>query len=293
VAGAAALIKLRHPEFTPLQIKIALKSSAELLAIENPLWHARLGSGKLNVTEAMRASLLTQSSLEKTVIQKPQGYLRYEALRAALPATWEIKYPGNIRGTWFFIAYMNASPGQDVLQIFPRENGIPQANQRQSVRLADIGSPIFIKGQAPVVMFFPDASTTSLEWILQYRVEPIHLPTLFCEGVIELTNPGAIVDGSGKAFYSPQTNCKWQITAQKGKVIQFHFTSFDTEQDHDSVYFFNGRGTHEKSMAIYSGKEIPPDFISWGSEALVWFVADSENQAEGWRLEFQFNDPVK
>lgn len=293
VAGAAALIKLQHPEFTPSQIKVALKSSTDPLSIDNPLWLTRLGSGKLNVSEAMQARLLTQPSRERTVEIRPQGFLRYQTSKAFRPVTWEIKHTGNIKGTWLSIEYMNAPAREGILQIFPTDIGIPQADRRQTVRLEDLGSPLWIKGHSPVIMFFPDPSVPSLEWILQYWVEPVYLPTLYCEGIQEHALPGTITDGSGTSLYSPQTDCKWQITAPEGKVIHFHFTSFDTEQDRDSVYFFNGRGTHEKSMAIFSGKDIPPDFTSWGSEALVWFVADSENQAAGWELEFHFIAPPK
>ena len=291
VAGAVALIKLQHPEFTPSQIKVALKSSTDPLSIDNPLWQARLGSGKLNVSEALQARLLTQPSSERMVEGRPQGYLRYQASRAFRPVTWEIKHTGNMKGTWLSIEYMNAPALEGILQIFPTDNGIPQADRRQTVRLEDLGSPLWIEGHSPVIMFYPDPSVSSLEWILQYIVEPVNLPTLHCEGIQELALAGTITDGSGTLPYSPQTDCKWQITAPEGKVIHFHFKSFDTEQDRDSVYFFNGRGTHEKSMAILSGSDIPPDFISWGSEALVWFVTDSENQSAGWELEFHFVDP--
>lgn len=291
VAGAAALIKLQHPEFTPSQIKVALKSSTDPLSIDNPLWQARLGSGKLNVSEAMQARLLTRPLREQTVEVRPQGFLRYKASKTFRPVTWEIRHTGNIEGTWLSVEYMNALAGEGILQIFPTENGIPQAARRQTVRLGDLGAPLWFKGHSPVIMFYPDPSAPSLEWILRYRVEPVYLPTLYCEGIRALTQPGSIADGSGKLPYSPQTDCKWQITAPEGKVIRFHFTSFDTEKNRDSVYVFNGRGTHEKRMAVFSGKDIPPDFTSWGSEALVWFVTDSENQASGWEFEFDFIAP--
>jgi hypothetical protein len=44
-------------------------------------------------------------------------------------------------------------------------------------------------------------------------------------------------------------------------------------------------------MAIFSGPEIPPELTTWGNQALVWFVADGQNQSRGWQAEYRFQDP--
>jgi len=90
-----------------------------------------------------------------------------------------------------------------------------------------------------------------------------------------------------------ESDCKWLITAPKGKVIYIKFVEFDTEVRTDWVYFFNGKGTHEKIMAVYSGPRIPPELTTWSNQVLVWFVTDGKNQRKGWKAEYHFQDPKK
>lgn len=58
----------------------------------------------------------------------------------------------------------------------------------------------------------------------------------------------------------------------------------------DLLYFFNGAGTHEPIMAIFSGPDIPPELTTWDNQVLVWFVTDGANQGKGWKAEYRFQD---
>ena len=102
---------------------------------------------------------------------------------------------------------------------------------------------------------------------------------------------GVFEDGSGTKNYALNSDCKWLITAPAGKVIEIKFTEFDTEAKTDLVYFFNGAGTHEKIMAIFSGPNIPPELTTWKNQVLVWFVTDGKDQGSGWKAEFRFLEP--
>ena len=57
------------------------------------------------------------------------------------------------------------------------------------------------------------------------------------------------------------------------------------------LYFFDGSGTHENIMAIFTGPDVPPELTTWHNQALVWFVTNGEKQGKGWRAEYQFVDP--
>ncbi|MEH7180687.1 S8 family serine peptidase [Neobacillus vireti] len=65
VAGACALIKQAHPEWTPEQIKAALMNTAKPLLKNGKLYRTyEQGAGRIQVTEAVKAtSLVTPSSL--------------------------------------------------------------------------------------------------------------------------------------------------------------------------------------------------------------------------------------
>ncbi len=125
---------------------------------------------------------------------------------------------------------------------------------------------------------------------MEYRAEPINFSCLYCRDTVHLDAEGTFEDGSGPNDYSFNSDCKWLITAPEGKVIHIKFTEFQTEARTDLLYFFNGAGTHEKIMAIYSGPEIPPEMTTWTNQVLVWFVTDGKNQEKGWKAQYRFKD---
>ena len=160
-----------------------------------------------------------------------------------------------------------------------------------SYSLATLPKSVFVPGTAAFVTFEPKNSGPKLDWLLEYRAEAINFSTLYCHGTASLDEEGTFEDGSGHHDYSPNTDCKWLITAPKGKVIHFKFTQFDTEAKSDLLYFFNGAGTHERIMAILSGPTLPPELTTWSNQVLVWFVTDGKNQGQGWKAEYRFVTP--
>ena len=98
----------------------------------------------------------------------------------------------------------------------------------------------------------------------------------------------------GRFRMEARTNATRQIrtaTAPPDKVIRINFTKFDTEPRRDLVYFFNGAGTQDKIMAIFSGNHIPPVLTTWSNKVLLWFVTDGQHQFDGWQMHYQFVDP--
>jgi hypothetical protein len=131
----------------------------------------------------------------------------------------------------------------------------------------------------------------SPDWLMRYEAEAINFSELFCRGTQKIDQEGTFSDGSGSDSYSAASNCKWLITAPQGKVIRFEFDEMDTEPRTDMIHFFDGAGTHEPIMAIFSGNEIPPVFTTWNNQVLVWFVTNRDTQGQGWRARFTFEDP--
>lgn len=288
VAATAALRKVLYPDSTRLELEMALKNGSQPLKEGNPLYHAKLGSGRLDVTATLASDVLSPKYSGRSKLHHPKGFLHYTSADDPAPVTWEILYDTPATGAWLSMAYMNVLPGDGQLQIFPTENGVPQADKRQSIRLADMHVPLWIEGASPIVMYYPDEGISSLEWVIGYQIQPVDVTSKYCEGVLHLSQPGLLEDGSGESPYSPLTSCKWHITAPKGKVVRFHFLQFDTEPEHDSLYFFNGRETQENILAHLSGRQIPSSFDSSGSEVLIWFLSDAQNQSAGWKLRYEF-----
>ena len=59
------------------------------------------------------------------------------------------------------------------------------------------------------------------------------------------------------------------------------------------IYFFDGAGTNERIMAIFSGNELPPELSTWSNQVLVWFVSNGHKQGAGWQARYRFVDPTQ
>ena len=104
VAGTAALRKLLHPDDTRLELEMALKNGAQRLKGGNPLWSARLGSGRLDVASTLASDVVSPSHSGKVNLRHPKGFLHYASLEDPAPMTWEIKHESTATGTWLSMA---------------------------------------------------------------------------------------------------------------------------------------------------------------------------------------------
>lgn len=288
VAAAAGVIKLQHPSYSWQMVKACLKNSAMPLDALNPEYSAKLGAGKLNITAAVESTLFSTDTRRRNQLANPQGYLRF-GNPDAKSTSWTIKPQGVFKGLWFKPLYTKGRPGQSTINFY--SDDAPDAKLLHSYPLAALDDGVFVAGTSAHVTFEPKGADPQLEWLLEYKAESINFSTLYCSGTEYIEIEGTFDDGSADNDYSARCDCKWLITAPAGKVINIKFTEFDTEAKTDFVYFFDGAGTHEKIMAIFSGPNIPPELTTWRNQVLVWFVTDGKNQGAGWKAKCKFVDP--
>ncbi len=288
VAAAAALVKLQHPSYSAEMVKSCLKSSADPIEVTDKQYSAKLGAGKLNIEAAVVCSIFDRKTPVQHEFTNPQGYLHFVS-PGAKSSSWTIRPQGVFKGIRFNMIPLRGKAGPGVLKFYAGESF--RSRLVVSYRLKDMPGSVYVPGTKAHVTFESAKGSPGTDWLLGYKAEAVNFATLYCRDTVYLNEEGTLEDGSGAGDYSPKTDCKWLITAPKGKVIHFKFTEFDTEAKIDLLYFFNGRGTHEKIMAIFSGPDIPPEFTTWRNEVLVWFVTDGKNQGKGWRAEYQFVDP--
>jgi len=287
VAAAAAIVKLHHPSYSWERVKACLKSSAEAIDQINPQYSAKLGAGKLNIEGALECGIFSQNTKDENQLINPQGYLYFYHPKAK-QATWSIKPQGTFKGLRFKPLSVKGKTGKGSLNFYADPSPGSELLGRYS--LTNLPDNIYVPGTTAYVTFEPRGAGNQLEWFMEYRAEPIDFSTLYCQGTTYLDVEGTFEDGSGPNNYSPNSDCKWLITAPEGKVIHIKFTEFDTEGKVDLLYFFNGAGTNEPIMAIFSGPDIPPELTTWGNQVLVWFVTDGANQGKGWKAVYRFQD---
>jgi hypothetical protein len=288
VAAAAGLVKLQHPSYSMEKVKACIKSSVDSLDVTDPQFSAKLGAGKLNIEAAVACSLFNQITPKENQLLNPQGYFHYYNPKGK-QTSWTVKPQGVFKGLRFNLLSLQGKPGQGIIKFHAGES--PEARLIASHSLASLPQSIFVPGTAAHVTFEAKQSDPKLDWLMEYKADAIKFSTLYCHDTAFLEQEGTFEDGSGPKDYSPKTDCKWLITAPKGQVVHLKFTQFDTEARSDLLYFFNGAGTHEKIMAVFSGPDIPPELTTWSNQVLVWFVTDGKNQGKGWTAEYRFVTP--
>ena len=288
VAAATALVKLQHPSYSLKQVEACLKSSAEVIDTINPKFFGKLGAGKLNIEAAVECKLFQGKTKEENNLFHPKGYLHFKTSDEK-SATWSIKPPGIFKGFWFRPVFNLEKAGKGTLNFYSDQSS--DAKLISSHSLESFPDSVYIAGTTAYVTFESENTQQKVNWLLEYEAETINFSKLYCKDTKNLDVEGTFEDGSGSNNYSFNSDCKWFITAPEGKVIHIKFTEFDTEAKTDLLYFFNGSGTHEKIMAIFSGPNTPPELTTWRNQVLVWFVTDGKNQGKGWKAEYIFQDP--
>ncbi len=290
VAAAAALIKLQHGFDSLKQIEACLESSAEPLEVPSFEYSAKLGSGKLNVEAAVTCDLLTGETGATNRLILPKGFLHGKTTTGPASITWAIEPEGRFKGIRFTPVFNGGEAAQGTIEF--RADQSRNGNVIASHSLDDFPESVFVPGTTAYVTFEPSDDSQAFDWLLEYDVDTIDFSKLYCRDTQEIVVEGTLADGSGSEHYSAFTYCRWLITAPEGKVIHFQFDEFDTEARTDSIYFFNGSRTlQEELMAVFTGRNIPPELTTWSNQVLVWFVTDGQNQGRGWRTEYRFQDP--
>lgn len=287
-AAAAALVKLKHPAFGPEEIKACLKSSASDLTEINPIYSGKLGAGKLNIKAAVDCSFFGENQNIGKDLTLPQGFLRVKS-SSQKKVFWQINPAGEFKGLRFSVVGFKGDVGKSVLNLYSKSD-LKRANLMSSYPLASLPENFYIPNTSVFISLENENKKLEFEGLIHYEAETIDFTTLYCKETVYLNTEGSIEDGSGHKNYSFHSNCKWLITAPEGKVIKIKFSELDTESRVDLIYFFDGPGTHESIMAIFSGNQLPPELITWHNQVLVWFVSDEKKQGEGWKATFRFVD---
>ncbi|HSH09180.1 MAG TPA: CUB domain-containing protein, partial [Oceanipulchritudo sp.] len=291
VAGAAALLKVKNPEASIEEITAILKNTASRVEPAQQgeiLYGGKLGAGLVNLDRALNYDLDQQPGRANLQSNTHQGYLvQYQPRKS--PTLWRIRPFGEVHGFWFDLKLLDGDPGDSRLKFL--QAGTDPDQPFLDLKLSEIKDRVYVPGTQAMVLLEPDPEHPEFRLLVEYASKPIDQSTLYCQGTRKITAEGLIEDGSGQSPYSPQSDCKWLITAPEGKVVHIEFLEFDTEANTDWLYFFNGAGTNEKIMAVFSGPNIPPKLTTWHNQVLLWFVTDDKAQGQGWKAAISFIDP--
>ncbi len=279
VTGVLTILKIQSPNQMIIDYKALLLNSATPLDKRNPDYTAKLGAGKINLNAALELAKTAHSLKpdQEISIVRPKGFLSLTQSR-----TWQIGPFPNVKG--FHIRYHHAQDTSGKLQLYRSNDASPW----RSIKLNKDLRSLYIPGNWCKIVF--TSSATPGGAYISYIAEPVQLSTLYCSETKYIDTPVTLSDGSGDNEYSPNSSCKWIITAPPGKLIRFSFSQFDTQAQTDKIYLFDGDKTNALIMAVLSGQTLPPPIVSWHNIALLWFVSDASGQGKGWQCNISFVD---
>lgn len=115
----------------------------------------------------------------------------------------------------------------------------------------------------------------------------------YCNEQIVTAVSGTIEDGSNSLPYQNNANCTYVIAPSNMESISVHIQSFDTEDGHDSLSFWNGNPQNGDLLLTLTGGMPSQTTYTFEVDTLyVTFMTDEQGVAAGWRLDFEANTQI-
>lgn len=112
-----------------------------------------------------------------------------------------------------------------------------------------------------------------------------------CSPRIMNCHSGTLEDGSGPFDYAENLNCTHLITSDKAYQVGISVKSFHTQENHDFLYF---RDKRDSLLLVLSG-DMPSqsNYTFYTDSVWITFVTDDSVSGAGWRLAYEFENPVQ
>ena len=99
---------------------------------------------------------------------------------------------------------------------------------------------------------------------------------------------GTIEDGSGPADYLNNADCTYILTEDAAYRFMIKISSFVTQEDHDSLSFWNGHPSKGNLLMTLSGSVESGTTYYFNTDSLyITFKTDDSVTASGWKLDFR------
>lgn len=99
---------------------------------------------------------------------------------------------------------------------------------------------------------------------------------------------GTIEDGSGPLDYQNNADCTYLLTEDAAYRFMIRISSFETQEDHDSLSFWDGHPDQGNLLMTISGSVESGTTYYFNTDSLyITFRTDDSVTASGWRLDFR------
>jgi hypothetical protein len=112
--------------------------------------------------------------------------------------------------------------------------------------------------------------------------------TVFCNGTnMYSAATGNLTDGSGDAPYNNFTSCKFRIMLSSSySATHFHINSFDLEEGHDYLHFYNNLVSNANYMFSLTGHISDSDFVVDTRRLCLVLETDEAGRDAGFDIDY-------
>jgi serine protease len=280
VSGNAAVLLSCFPHLKAADLQYFLMAGALPVDSVNGRYAGKLGAG---IPDIFNTARIINLGTRQEVLSNPEGYIILKGPVKSRRTEFTIKPSGKYKGIQIYRPLM----------LSEKKPGLTYSLSVTDLKNSDVRE--YDGTSFPDSVFVP-ADSVKLkisykgkdQFLIPYKVVTVDSSRLYCHSVKILeSEEGTIEDGSGANNYAGGQDCKWLISSKPGTRISIAFTEMDTEPNVDKVYIFNGEGTHEYILGIFSGNNLPPEVNSTGNKMLIWFVTDKANHGKGWKAKYK------
>lgn len=110
----------------------------------------------------------------------------------------------------------------------------------------------------------------------------------YCSEKAIVCESGTLEDGSGPSNYLNNSDCTYYITEDCAYRFQIVVKSFDTEENYDSLSFWDGHPSQGSLLQTLSGTLSSEQIYYFNTDTLyITFKTNSSVTAAGWRLDYR------
>lgn len=110
----------------------------------------------------------------------------------------------------------------------------------------------------------------------------------FCSSREIHCSEGTLEDGSGPVDYQNNTDCTYLLADNAAYRFMIQVSSFETQEDHDSLSFWDGHPDQGNLLMTLSGTVASGTTYYFNTDSLyITFKTDDSETASGWRLNFR------
>ncbi|XP_030058297.1 embryonic protein UVS.2-like [Microcaecilia unicolor] len=198
---------------------------------------------------------------------------------------WMIRLPGNKVLLQFDAFDVQSSPGciSDYLRVY---DGDSLTSPVLLDRACGTGlpPPLIASSNLLLVQFVSDDTIAASGFKASYRSVPC--------GTSLTANPGTFSSPNYPAYYPPNLDCSYIITAPAGYKVSLKVTDFVLQWErncpYDSISIYDGPNTSSRLLGTYCGiMQIDP-VVSTQNSLLLQFHTDRTTQAKGFQATYSF-----